>query len=90
MKNTTTLMLAAFAAVALGAGVANAQSLTPSAAQGAYYASQNRTASQVMAPRANNGQPLGQTGAVQYGSSDLEFSHPTAHFDTNLTEGGGG
>jgi len=44
MKTTQALFLAGLAVMSLGAGAANAQSLTPSSMEGPWYASQNRAA----------------------------------------------
>jgi hypothetical protein len=83
MKTMTTLMLAGFAALSLGAGVANAQNLAPSAAQGAYFASQRQTATVLN----NRGAVAGQH-ATQYGSSDPFGNGKTAPYDTNSVAGG--
>lgn len=60
MTTTKTLFLAAFAALSLGVGAAQAQSLAPSSAEGTYY--QNQTAP----ANVNRG-----SAQVQAGSSDV-------------------
>lgn len=45
MRKSSFLMLAGLAAISLGVGAANAQSLTPSSAEGAYWAAQSRITS---------------------------------------------
>jgi len=80
MKTMKSLMLAGFAVVSLGVGLANAQGLTPSAAEGAYYSGKGQTP----AMNLNRGASV-QNSTVQYGSSDQPAAVP---FDTNATEGG--
>ena len=86
MNTMKTLMLAGFAAVTIGAslvgaGLANAQGLTPSAAEGAYYQNQGKAAPAQL----NRGANAGQSGAVQFGSS--EAAAP-AHIDSDRVDGG--
>jgi hypothetical protein len=84
MKTTTTLLLAGFAALSLGVGVANAQSLAPSSAEGAYYAGQRQSTTMPM----NRGAMAGQNQSMQYGSSDPFGNGRTVPFDTNSVAGG--
>jgi hypothetical protein len=81
MNTMKTLMLAGFAAVTIGAGVANAQSLTPSAGEGAYYQNQGKTAP----AQFNRGANAGQSGAVQFGSSEAAAPAP---IDSDTVGGG--
>ena len=71
MKTTKTLMLAGFAALSLGAGVANAQNLTPYANQGAYSVVQSRVAPRV-------------ADQVQSGSSDVGQMRPATNYAAPL------
>ena len=84
MTTTKTLLLAGLAVVSLGVGAANAQSLTPSSTEGAYYVAQNRAAANSPAANANKAVAT----APQFGSSDVERRTAPIHFDSNLTEGG--
>jgi hypothetical protein len=61
MNTAKTLLLAGFAALSLGVGAASAQSLVPSATEGAYYSAPAKAAT----PRTNQ---------VQSGSSDVDNS----------------
>ena len=77
---TKTTMLAAGAALTLGAGVAQAQSLVPGDSEGAYYRTPTRTVTQQ---------------SVQSGSSDMVTTrapNPTFSNGSQLTGnlGGGG
>jgi hypothetical protein len=63
MNTIRNLMLAAVAALTLGAGTAMAQSQVPSSNEGAYFIQQRQTA-----PRLLNG----WAAPVQSGSSDVE------------------
>ena len=84
MNTTKALLLAGLAVMSLGVGAANAQSLTPSSTEGAYYAAQNRAAANTAARSANTVQPA----APQYGSSDFDQRTAPARVDTNMTDGG--
>lgn len=70
MTTIKTLMLAGAAALSLGAGVASAQSLTPSGAEATYFQGQAKA---VPAPVVS-GAKAGQQTSQQYGSSDFEQS----------------
>jgi hypothetical protein len=59
MTTTKTLLLAGFAALSLGVGAAQAQSLVPGSGEGNFFGSQNRT------PAATSNRD------VQSGSSDV-------------------
>ena len=83
MTITKTLMLGALAALSLGIASANAQSLTPSSVQAAYFAAEHQT-------NATHGTVSTPTDAMQSGSPDIERSQPAIRMDTNLTAGGGG
>lgn len=76
--NTKTLMLAGFAALALSAGVANAQNLTPSVGETAVFSGQRS------AVPANVNQDANQVPA---GSSDVDNtgfgSRGAVHYDYN-------
>jgi len=81
MINTKTLMLATVAALSLGAGAANAQSLTPGAGQARFF---NTWPPSNPAPAAK--------GQVQSGASDMDTARPgTARFifDNHLYGAGG-
>jgi hypothetical protein len=67
MTMTKTLMLAAVTALTLGAGAAQAQSLGPSSAEGAYYTGQSRV---TPATRGNG------TAQWQSGASDVPVQAP--------------
>jgi hypothetical protein len=84
MKTMTTLMLAGFAALSLGVGVANAQNLAPSAAEGAYFAGQRQSTTVLN----NRGAMAGRSETSQYGSSDPFGNGRTAPYDTNSVAGG--
>lgn len=81
MTTTKTLMIAAVAALSLGAGAVKAQSLTPSSAEGTYYAEQNRAAHA-------NGQP--QSGSPNMDQTLSSSSHgATVHSNVHLFGVGG-
>jgi hypothetical protein len=82
MKTITTLLIAGFAALSLGAGVASAQNLAPSAAEGAYFAGQRQSATTPTIRGAAAGQK------AQYGSSDPYGNGRTTPFNTNSVAGG--
>jgi hypothetical protein len=65
MNTMKTLLLAGFAALSLGVGAANAQSLVPSATEGAFFSA---PAKAVTPPVHANANPNG----VQSGSSDVD------------------
>ena len=80
MTNTKTLMLAAFAALSLGVGAANAQGLMPGGYQAPYLGAPTRTAP----ARVNRG--------IDAGSSDIFQMHSRAIHSTPVPLGvpGGG
>jgi hypothetical protein len=82
MKTMKTIMLAGFGALSLGAGLANAQNLSPSAGEAAYFAWQSDVAS---TSRSVTG---GQEAAGWRGSSGRAWTARTNYFD-NLDIGGG-
>jgi len=63
MNTTRNLLLAAVAALSLGAGAAMAQSQVPSSNEGAYFPQQHQAAPKIL---------NGWAGPVQSGSSDIE------------------
>ena len=67
MRITKTFMLAAVTALTLGVGAAEAQSLAPSSAEGAYFSGQSRV---TPATHANGATQL------QSGSSDVPMQAP--------------
>jgi opacity protein-like surface antigen len=79
MTNTKTLMLAAIAALSLGAAAANAQSLTPSAGEAAQF-------------NARPAQPQVSVGKaqVQSGSSDMDRPGTATFILENHLYGAGG
>ncbi len=83
MKTMTSLMLAGFATLSLGVGVATAQSLAPGSAEGTYFSGQRQTTP----VSANRGAMAGQN-QPQYGSSDHARNGGTVPFDTNSVGGG--
>jgi len=82
MNKMTTLMLAGFAALSLGAGVANAQSLTPSAGEAGYFAGQNK------ASVIHRDAQMVQPPAVQYGGAEHAANPVFQPYNGNLTGGG--
>jgi hypothetical protein len=85
MTITKTLMLAAFAAISLGAGSAMASD--GGGATSDYWAQQYRIeASRLAAANVNHGTVSAQPGAVQFGGTDI--ARPVAPANTNLTAGG--
>ena len=66
MRIMKTLMLAGFGALSLGVGLANAQSLVPSPAEGSYYSGQRPA----MPVPANRGAAVTPDQTVQFGGSD--------------------
>lgn len=81
MKTMKMLALAGFAALSLGVGLANAQSLAPSSAEGDYFAGQSRATSAPLP----NGAAVEQRSTVQFGPSDRG---QVMHYDSDLTGGG--
>lgn len=81
MKTLKTIMLAGFGALSLGAGMANAQNLSPSAGEAAYFAWQSKVAS------TSRGVTGGQDAAERLGSSGHAGTARTNYFD-NLDIGG--
>jgi hypothetical protein len=81
MKTMKTLALAGFAALSLGVGVANAQSLAPSSGEGAYFSGQGRIAPAPL----NQGAAAEQQSTVQFGASDRGQARP---YDSDMTDGG--
>jgi hypothetical protein len=67
MKTTKSLILTSFAALLLGTGMANAQNLTPSANEAAYWEGQSKVNSKI----ANH-----DADRVQSGSSDMTRASP--------------
>jgi hypothetical protein len=55
MNTTKTLLLAGFAALSLGVGAAQAQSLVPGSVQGSFYGSQNRAPAATVSRDAQSG-----------------------------------
>jgi hypothetical protein len=85
MTTTKSLMLAVLATLSFGAGAVRAQTLSPSGAQAAWYAAQNRAAA--------NNTPANNTrgavsGTVQSGTSDPSQARPVYHFEGNMAGGG--
>jgi hypothetical protein len=78
----TTLMLAGFAALSVGAGVASAQSLTPGAGEAGYFGGRNKAS--VVHRDAQAVRPP----AVQYGGSDHAAKPVFQPYNGNLTSGG--
>ena len=85
MKTTKALILAGLAVMSLGVGAVNAQGLTPSSAEAAYFATQNRAAASASV---NKGAAIEQPSAQQFGSSDVDQRTAPAHIDSDMTDGG--
>jgi hypothetical protein len=73
MNTMKTLLLAGFAALSLGVGAANAQSLVPSATEGAFFSAPAKAATPQVHTNAN-------ANGVQSGSSDVDTTRNTNQF----------
>lgn len=69
MNTMKTLLLAGFAALSLGVGAANAQSMVPSATEGAYFSAPAKAAT-----------PAANANGVQAGSSDVDTTRNVNQF----------